>query len=275
MSTLPPLIESSSSERARQLLRAARADGPRSGAAGRAPAALGVAGTTATATSIASASAGAQLAASLGASAAASLPMIAAKWLVVGTLGGLALASGATLVFSKHEPERTPPQHQLALPRASAELPGVGPGPDRLEPGSTPADAAPEPAVSKPGKPNVSASASVSASAVTAPVPFTAPSQAAFESPEQSKLLRDVALLDDARRALKGGDTAQALALITRYDAERQTHVLDREALLLHVDVLTARGEHQRAKELAQRYLAAFPNDAHAERLRALVNDGK
>lgn len=272
MSTLPPLVESSSSERARQLLRAARADGPRPGAAGRALTALGVAGTAATAATVASATAGSQVA---GLGSAVSLPMIAAKWLLVGTLGGVALASGATLVFSKHEPARAAQQQLVAAPRANAELPR--PSAERVEPGNSPVEAAPEPVVNKAAKPSVASApnAGGATASAPAPVPFTAPSQAAFASPEQSKLLRDVALLDDARRALKAGDTAQALSLITRYDAERQTHVLDREALLLHIDVLSMRGEHQQAQALAQRYLAAFPNDAHAERLRALVNDGK
>jgi hypothetical protein len=267
MTLLPPLVESSSSERARQLLRAARADGPRSGAAGRALSALGVAGTAATAAGVAGASVGAS-GAGVVAGSAASLPMIAAKWLLVGTLSGLALASSATFVFSKHEPARTPTP-QLVAPRESPPTGAANAA--RAETDSASADAAPQAAAVK--APKTTASVVASTGAAATPEPFAAPSQGAFESPEQSKLLRDVALLDDARRALKAGDTARALTLITRYDTERQTHVLDREAQLLRIDVLVARGEHARARDVARAYLAAFPSDTHAERLRALVSE--
>jgi hypothetical protein len=274
MSTLPPLVDSSSSDRARLLLRTARADGPRPGAAGRALTALGVAGTAATAAGAAGATAAAassQLGAGLG---AASLPMIAAKWLLVGTLGGIALASGATVVFSDHQAKPLVAKQQPAIPHESPVTPAANGDARPFVEGSS-AETAKEPAVVKPAKPSASVIGSASTGDEATPAPFTAPSQAAFASPEQSKLLRDVALLDDARHALKAGDTARALTLIGRYDTERQTHILDREAQLLRIDVLLARGEQARARVLAQAYLAAFPNDAHAERLRAVLSEHK
>jgi hypothetical protein len=267
MSTLPPLVESSSSERARQLLRAARADGPRSGAAGRALTALGVAGSAATAATAAAASGGSQLVAGIGVSSA-SLPMIAAKWLLVGTLSGVALASGASVVFPSHE-TKPAEQQRPVVPHESVPTPAYNNA--RAGADASSAVITEAPTVVKAARPSVPVVASTGGAPT--PQPFAAPSQAAFASPEQSKLLRDVALLDDARHALKTGDAAQALALITRYDTERQTHILDREAELLRIDVLVARGERSRARTLAQAYLAAFPGDAHAERLRALVSN--
>lgn len=97
------------------------------------------------------------------------------------------------------------------------------------------------------------------------------PSQAAFETPEHSKLLRDVALLDRARSALRAGNAARALTELNRYDAERETHILDREAQLLRIEALVQSGNRKQASELARAYLAAFPGDAHETRLRALL----
>ena len=230
MSTLPPLVESSSSDRARLLLRAARADGPRPGAASRTLTALGVAGTTAKVALAAGSSAGS--ATGIATSGAASLPMIAAKWLVVGMLGGGVLASGARWAFSERAPDAVHAQ-AAAVPSVNTTTPlapARAPGP--LEPVT---DAA-APVASAPAK--ITTIAAPSASSQSAPTPFAAPSQAAFESPEQSKLLHDVALLDDVRRALKSGNTAEGRALLARYENERQTHVLDREAELLRVRAL-------------------------------------
>lgn len=237
MTSLPPLIDSSSSERGRELLRAARADGPRSSAAQRTLAALGVVGSTATAAGAALGSAGAHAgAAAATAGTVAGLPLVAVKWLLVGTLSGLALASGATFAFSQREAASSA-QPLVAAPLAPAPR-KAEPAPHGAEP-STPAatetDAA-APAAEAPAAPIRAVAKASTGSAtpqVDTVVPSTAPSQATFDAPEQSKLLHDVALLDDVRHALQGGDAARALSLVARYEQERQTHVLDREADIL------------------------------------------
>jgi hypothetical protein len=264
MKQLPPLIEASESDHGRKLLRAARADRPSRGAAGRALTALGV---TSAATAAASTAAATTTAAAAGGSAA-SLPLLAAKWLLVGALGGGMLASGASLLVSKPSGNELPSRPLLPASSAPAAAPSSREA--KSAPAAVEVDVA-APTVGKTPKP----SAATPGVGERAPDPFAAPSQAAFAGPEQSKLLRDVALLDAARRALREGDTAQALSLVSRYDTERETHVLDREARLLHIDVLLARGQRAQARALAQQYLAAFPSDAHAERLRALVDDAK
>lgn len=236
MTTLPPLIESSSSERARELLRAARADGPRSSAAQRTLAALGVVGSTTAAAGAALGSAGAHAGVAIAGSAAgaAGLPLMAVKWLVVGTLSGLALASGATLAFSDRDSASSGRPAAVAAPAPTPRQATPG-EPSTSAPPTAPAEA--EPAVPEPQAPAPPAKATKpSASSVTPSAeatPLTAPSQAAFETPEQSKLLHDVALLDDVRHALQAGDAAQALSLVSRYEQQRQTHVLDREAEVL------------------------------------------
>lgn len=277
MSLLKPLIDSSSSDRARELLRAARADRPRGAAAQRTLAALGVAGTTTAVTTVALGSAAAAPAGStLGLGGAVSLPAIAAKWVLVGTLGGLALASGATLAFSKREP--TPTAHAAPFTPSAKQRPTTVVAAPAQASDTLPAPSEPEaePAPVEPVHEAAAAAPRVVPAASAGKVepehaPFTAPSQAAFEAPEQSRLLRDIALLDAARRALKAGNAPQASALLSRYDTERQTHVLDREAQLLRIDVLVAQGERQRAKVLAEAYLRSFPNDTHASHLRSVT----
>jgi hypothetical protein len=240
MTSLPPLIESSSSERARELLQAARADRPRSSAAQRTLAALGVVGSTATAAGAALGSAGAHAGASVTASAVAGLPLVAVKWLVVGTLSGLALASGATLVFSGREAVDATHPATVAAPASSRQ--GTQPEPPYTAPAPTAALAEAEPATERAEAPAPPLKASKPSSATPkgdSAAPLAAPSQAAFEAPEQSKLLHDVALLDDVRHALQAGDSARALSLVARYEQERQTHVLDREAEVLRQRALT------------------------------------
>lgn len=240
MTSLPPLIESSSSERARELLQAARADRPRSSAAQRTLATLGVVGSTATAAGAALGSAGAHAGASATAGAVAGLPLMAVKWLVVGTLSGLALASGATLAFSGRSSADAPRPAPVAA--AAPQNQDRQPEPQHAAPLPAPALAEAEPATQPPEAPAAPLKASKPSSVTLksdSPTPLTAPSQAAFDAPEQSKLLHDVALLDDVRHALQAGDSARALSLVSRYEQDRQTHVLDREAEVLRQRALT------------------------------------
>lgn len=230
MSTLPPLVESSASARARLLLRAARTDGPRPGAAGRTLTALGVVGTTA---KVALAAGAVAPAAGITAGAgSSSLAMIASKWMLVGTLGGGALASSAAFVFSEPQPvpAATAPSAVAAPPTNAIPAPAASSAREhdlvRAPPPNSVGSAARKP-------PSAATPSGSSANSEPDTAPLAAPSQAAFESPEQSKLLHDLALLDDARRALRAGNASQAKAALERYEHERLTHVLDREAQVM------------------------------------------
>lgn len=277
MKNLTPLIESSSSARGRELLRAARADGPRPGSSQRTLVALGVAaGTSAAAASAAASSAQVGMGKAAG-MASASLPTLAAKWLLVGTLGGLALASGAQLVMPEATPSARPTRGAEGshVPVSERARPTVTP---RLVPTAEAVAAAPaanaEPALGVLRTPDrqASAPARLSASLNGALQPPTAPSQATFDTPEH-KLLHDVALLDAARRALRSGDAGSALSELDRYAQARLTHTLDQEAQLLRIDALLASGQRDMARKLASQYLALHPSDAHSARLRALLAD--
>jgi hypothetical protein len=101
----------------------------------------------------------------------------------------------------------------------------------------------------------------------------SAPAVAAL--PDQSSALaQEVARIDEARLALRGADPRAALAALARYDEERQTGVLDREAAVLRIEALRRSGEMTQAKEHARRYLRRYPADAHAGSLRQLLDEG-
>ena len=76
--------------------------------------------------------------------------------------------------------------------------------------------------------------------------------------------------IDFARHALATGDFTRALAELDAFERMPQTGALEREAKVLRIETLYKLGPVSRARALSEQYLQAFPNDAHAARLRAL-----
>lgn len=260
MTDFLPLVETSESSRARELLKAGRADTAPDGFSNRLLVGLGVAGAVSSVTVTASAGvagAAVQGAASTG-SGAVSLGLLAAKWVAVGVLGGGILAGSAELVLSPHAPAKD----------ASAGAPGSS----RV------------PALQKPAAEQVPRSVSAEAvapAASAAPLPVEAKPAvslsalpAVTSAVEQGQLGREVQAIDRARRARAAGDQARALSELDAFEHLTRTGVLDREAQLLRIETLYEMGQESRARELARDYLRAFPNDAHTARLRALMKEG-
>jgi hypothetical protein len=92
---------------------------------------------------------------------------------------------------------------------------------------------------------------------------------AATSSPPSGQLGRDVELIDQVRRALRAHNTSLALNALDRYKLVASTGVLDREARVLRIQALRDAGNIAGASKLAAQYIADFPDDAHAARLRA------
>jgi hypothetical protein len=88
----------------------------------------------------------------------------------------------------------------------------------------------------------------------------------------EGALAYETRLVDGARAALASGDPARAATLLDRYDATRQIGVLDREALVLRIELLHAQGDGEGARALAARFAERYPGDAHTPRLRTLLN---
>lgn len=100
-----------------------------------------------------------------------------------------------------------------------------------------------------------------------APATGTAPSS----KQAQGSLADEVAQLQKAKLALKGGSPAQALAELATY-AQRFPHpMLGAEAAVLRIEALSQSGDGARAKTLAEGFLAKNPNSPYAARLRSLT----
>lgn len=260
------LLESSPNPAARGLLQAGLRERPRASALRSTALALGVGGSLVAASTSAAASAGAT--AVVVPLAAPSLTLMVAKWVALGTLGGLALTGGGSLLSDPatqaHAPTTAPTttanarSKPVSATRASPSPTPEGPSLEREVQGVTP------PAATLVAKPAISPKARVEI-ATQSP---SAPANASL--PNAQSLSREIAMIDASRRALSSGSPKAALAQLDEYAASTRTGTLDREAQLLRIDALALSGQRAAALTLAERYLASFPNDPHAARLREL-----
>lgn len=104
------------------------------------------------------------------------------------------------------------------------------------------------------------------------PEPPTAqPSGPAGRQPTQASLADEVAQLQKAKLALKGGNPTQALAELGTYSQRFPRPVLGTEAAVLRIEALSQSGDAARAKALAESFLAKNPSSPYAARLRSLT----
>jgi hypothetical protein len=243
MNDMTRLREASPHQRTRALLEAGRRDAPRPGAAQRALIALA----TSAAAGGVTASAGA--AGSASAVAPSLAPMIA-KWLALGLVSG-GLATAGTLAVQSTSSRRPAIVSVAAAPFAPS-----------------PSVRAPEPSVPVPEQARSTTEAAAPVRAAPSPKPRpSAPAKAATS--DGGKLAREVQSIDTARGALAAGDTVRALTELDGYERLVETHTLDREAAVLRIEALLARGERERARSLYERYVERYPGDAYTARLRA------
>ncbi len=251
------LLESTQTAATRELLRAGLAERPRPSALRSTALALGVATSALAATTSAAATASAAATVTVATTSAATLAL---KSLAIGTLLGLSLAGGATIASSFTTPSPAAPART-----SSPTLPAVARQPPAPSPLTQPAEQAAPAAMTAAARP-ASAPKRVLEAATPAP---SAPASASL--PDGQSLTREIALIDGARRALATGDAPGALRQLDEHDGQARTGTLDREAQLLRVDALAHAGQPDAARALAERYLARYPNDPHAARLKALL----
>ncbi|WP_437602503.1 hypothetical protein WMF28_12890 [Sorangium sp. So ce590] len=144
-----------------------------------------------------------------------------------------------------------------------------------------PAPAPANQAQKAPGAPSPLAAPPASGPARTEPAPV--PEERAAEEPpppaataagsprarERSArtLASELALLDKARRALRSGDTAAALALLARHAREFADPQLADEAAVIRVEALASKGDRAGANAAARRFLQEHPGSPHADRV--------
>ncbi|HEY0466427.1 MAG TPA: hypothetical protein VGC79_19590 [Polyangiaceae bacterium] len=188
---------------------------------------------------------------------------LATKWLIWGALAGSALTAlslrpshddrRAEAVPARSAPIAVPSADSHALqarPEAEAEAP-------RPEPTTTPAIAAK-------AKPHPTRTHALPASSEAALSPSSLPAAS-------STLAAQVALLDAARSAIASGAFAEALRLADRYRADYPNGELSPEAEVVAIEALVARKARQPASERAARFLARYPGDPHAARVKWLA----
>lgn len=252
MTDIDRLLKTSPNHRTRELLDAGLEDAPPRGSLARVATGLGVVVGGSTWSAVAAGAGSAAGAA--GAVSSGTLTLLGAgKLLAVGALAGT-LVSGASVAI----------QHARApvAPAASAHVvaPPALDAPRIVETSALAEPAAPGVEIPKPDAPTTA----------TNDASLAAPRTAASDS---GALAAEVARIDAARSALANGDAERALAELAAYQRERRLGVLDREATLLAIRAHSERGETGRARELARRYLGAHPDDAHAPRLRELLDE--
>lgn len=214
------------------LIASARADAPPTRAMAKTLVALGVA----------SASTGA---AGTAAAASSIARVVAWKWFV----GGALLSASAIGVYEVAEPEPGPPPPPpvptVAVPSASERVERVP---------AAPIDSvAPEPSAA-------------------APVLRRAPVRdAGQDAPSGSGLAREIELLDEARRAVQGGDVDAGLEALQRYARECDAAQLGHEATALRVQALQSSGRCGEARRVGEAFLRSHPDSPVAKRIRSLL----
>lgn len=245
------LLDGSLDARVRQVLGAGLGDGPSPERVRSAAAALGLSAGAATL---------AQASASAGAAAAGkpAMALIVLKWLGIGALLGGVTATASIATLSR-------PGERVAM-RSTAPVVRSTPGPAKHAPAARPALAPDEPDAAP-------AQARTLAVAGPAPSGAAAPqaSVASFAAAPADTLRDEIALLDQARRALRGGNAQAALAVLDRYRSAASKHALGTEALLLRVQALVQAGRASEASALGRGYIARHPHDGYAQRLRHLL----
>jgi TolA-binding protein len=103
------------------------------------------------------------------------------------------------------------------------------------------------------------------------PLPQTAGSVPPNTKESASQLLRESALLEQGRRVLRAGDTAGAWRTLQQLAAEFPAGQLVQEREALAIELLWRSGRRSEASERIRAFVRAYPNSAHAARLRSLL----
>lgn len=179
---------------------------------------------------------------------------LAAKWLIWGVLSGSALTA-VGLRVSHHRPPQASP-----TPSAAITVPAA--------PNST--STAQVEREAKVQEERTKAPSAVKPTPHSAR-PHQAPTRSAEPVAPSSTLAAQVALLDSARTAIAAGAFAEALRLADRYRADFPAGELGPEAEVVAIEALVARGDRAAASARAARFLARYPGDPHAARVKWLV----
>ena len=173
------------------------------------------------------------------------------------------VTAAAVSTKSKSAPSKDPASLAPALAASNGHADAVASAAVPVALPDTPASASAAP----PSSPrDVTAGTSVDANAAP-----EAPSGTTAFSTQETKLAREVQLLDEARREVARGNMALALAALDRRDLEFEAPVLEPEATVIRVEALLGRGDKARAVAIGRQFLLKTPSGRLAERVRRLI----
>ncbi len=276
----------------RSLLRSARDDGPPAGATEQAWATF-----AASAASVAAASRPATPGspqpdagppAGAAARATATSASSAARWVLLGALGGSAVTAAVLGAWTGPTRPTVPlsaPSAAVVTPAATlvgrAASPVDSAAAARREPGRM--DIPDRPVVASPSSPGevraVHSGPALAGSArgpqATGSAPGATPAEVVAPGEPapapRSTLAEEVALIDRARVALQRGAPAEALARVDDHAHAFPHGELAPDAEAIAIEALVARGDRDEAARRARRFLALYPRDPSAARVRQLV----
>jgi hypothetical protein len=298
MNEPPRLLEGDDDALKRMILRSSELDVPSGRSLRHAHAlALGLATSTVAGVSAAGAGAGVATGAMVG---SVSTVKTIAIWAAMGLLSG-ALVSGSavTLLDAGAQPEARGPQAETAeierAPAAKRPDPRAGgvPGSDRntVAPASEPRAVAAfedsDPALTNRPLPAPRSAAPSSQSTSPNSITTATPTQSAarFDSviPESNsatakgalsdELAQELAIVDRARSALRSGNAAAALELVSSYERSYKRPRFAPEASALRIEALIALGRRAEAARLARSFMANHPGHPRTVRLREFLGE--
>jgi len=187
---------------------------------------------------------------------------VVVKWLGVCVVAGVALGATSAYVSQPRRPEPQAASAFVSMPAPVRAAPARPTTMVKTAPSPVPAPATP------PAAPAPNATSTLSTPAL--PVPLATPSSTSASHP--ATLLSELTPLDSARAALNAGDTSLALDQLNRHDLDYPSGQLAPETLALRIDVYAARHDDAKLVELTQRFLARYPGNPQAARVRSIAD---
>jgi hypothetical protein len=139
----------------------------------------------------------------------------------------------------------------------------------------TPAVSAPVRAVPAPALPASAAPAPPEA-VLAEPAPVVAPRPTAAPTPSGGGDLREqIAWLDRAREAVRGGDSHAALSELAQYRVKFPRGEFAQEVTVLKIEALVQDGQMAAARSLGKKFFTSHPESPHVERIERLIGTAR
>jgi TolA-binding protein len=103
--------------------------------------------------------------------------------------------------------------------------------------------------------------------------PAAAPERAKSAPAEADSLTGELALLEEARRALSAKNYGLALKTLDTYSRSFPRRKMGSEATVLRIETLAAKGDDAQAREIGKAFLRSSPRSPYAKRVRSLIGE--